>query len=206
MSPEQARAEAASSASDLFSLGIVLYELATGEHPFLAASQIGTLHAILSQPPVRPALLNPEIPAPLEALILRMLEKEPCLRPTAAEVDAVLAELTGKGAGPLLGPALATVQRHTVGRQGELAELCAGFESAAAGRGLFLCVTGEPGIGKTTLVEDFLTELTATGRPCTVARGRCSERLAGAGAYLPFLQALESLLPAARRPPLAPRL
>src|SRR5260370_14557641 len=198
MSPEQARAEAASSASDLFSLGIVLYELATGEHPFLAASQIGTLHAILSQPPVRPAMLNPEIPAPLEALILRMLEKEPCLRPTAAEVDAVLAELTGKGAGPLLGPAVATIQHHTVGRHDELAELCSGFESAAAGRGLFLCVTGQPGIGKTTLVEDFLTELTATGRPCTLARGRCPERLAASAGYLPAFRAPGRLLHRAR--------
>jgi predicted ATPase len=123
-----------------------------------------------------------------------MLEKEPRLRPTAAEVDAALAELTGKGAGPLLGSTTFTVPRHTVGRQAELAELHAGFESAVAGRGLFLCITGEPGIGKTTLVEDFLAELTATGRTCTVARGRCSERLAGAEAYLPFLEALESLL------------
>ena len=194
MSPEQARAEPAGSASDLFSLGIVLYELATGQHPFPADSQLGTLHAILSQPPLRPSLLNPEIPAPLEALILQMLEKEPRLRPTAAEVDAALAELTGTGAGPRLGPATTPVPRHTVGRQKELAELRAGFESAAAGRGLFLCVTGEPGIGKTTLVEDFLAELAAAGRACTVARGRCSERLAGAEAYLPFLEALESLL------------
>src|SRR3954451_3089987 len=68
------------------------------------------------------------------------------------------------------------------------------FESAAAGRGMFLCVTGEPGIGKTTLVEDFLAGLTAAGRSCTVARGRCSERLAGAEAYLPILEALEGLL------------
>jgi predicted ATPase len=59
---------------------------------------------------------------------------------------------------------------------------------------LFLCVAGEPGIGKTTLVEDFLAELAAAGQACFVARGRCSERLAGAEAYLPFLEALESLL------------
>ena len=81
-----------------------------------------------------------------------------------------------------------------MGRQKELAELGRAFESAAAGQGLFLCVTGEPGIGKTTLVEDFLGELAATGRLCALARGRCSERLAGTEAYLPFLEALESLL------------
>src|SRR3954451_11086688 len=68
------------------------------------------------------------------------------------------------------------------------------FESAAASRGMFLCVTGEPGIGKTTLIEDFLAGLAAAGRPCTVARGRCSERLPGAEGYLPILEALEGLL------------
>src|SRR5262249_6415266 len=69
----------------------------------------------------------------------------------------------------------------------------AGFESALSGRGLLLCVAGEPGIGKTTLVEEFLSELMSNG-DCTVARGRCSERLAGTEAYLPLLEALESLV------------
>jgi predicted ATPase/predicted Ser/Thr protein kinase len=194
MSPEQARAEAAKSASDLFSLGIVLYELVTGQHPFPAETPIETLHAILSQPPLRPSLRNPELPTALEALILQMLEKDPRLRPTAAEVDAALAELTGKSTGSPVGPAPITLPRHTVGRQNELVELQAGFESVVAGRGLFLCVTGEPGSGKTTVVEDFLAGLAAGGRTCTVGRGRCSERHAGAEAYLPFLEVLESLL------------
>jgi predicted ATPase len=81
-----------------------------------------------------------------------------------------------------------------VGRQKERAELRAGFESAAGGRGLLYGVSGEPGIGKTTLVEDFLAELNANKRRCTIARGRCSERLAGTEAYLPILEALDSLL------------
>src|SRR5438128_4024501 len=49
MSPEQGRAETASSASDIFALGIILYELATGHHPFEADSQLAVLHAILTQ-------------------------------------------------------------------------------------------------------------------------------------------------------------
>jgi predicted ATPase len=55
-------------------------------------------------------------------------------------------------------------------------------------------VTGEAGLGKTTLVERFLGELATNGWAISLARGRCSERLAGAEAYLPFLEALDSLL------------
>jgi predicted ATPase len=81
-----------------------------------------------------------------------------------------------------------------VGRKKELAALRDGFATAAGGRGLFLCVAGEPGIGKTTLVEDFLLDLGAAGQTCVVAHGRCSERLSGTEAYLPVLEALEDLL------------
>jgi predicted ATPase len=194
MSPEQARAEPVGSATDIFALGIVLYELTTGRHPFDADTPLSTLYAIATQPVLPPARLNPEIPAALDALILQMLEKDPQRRPTAAEVETALRELVGRGAGADLVGAALPGRRQTVGREQERAALWAGFESAAAGGGLLLCVTGEPGIGKTTLVEDFLAEL-ADGEPAwCVARGRCSERLAGAEAYLPVLEALDSLL------------
>jgi len=115
-------------------------------------------------------------------------------RPGTLSPVTLRAELTGPRPGWSASPPISPVKRHSVGRQKELAELGRAFESAAGGQGLFLCVTGEPGIGKTTLVEDFLSELAAIGRPCALARGRCSERLAGTDAYLPFLEALENLL------------
>ncbi|MEO8131192.1 MAG: AAA family ATPase, partial [Bryobacteraceae bacterium] len=83
-------------------------------------------------------------------------------------------------------------QRH-VGRARELGELRQWFDTAGAGRGSMVCISGEPGIGKTTLVDAFLTEV-LEGHRCYVARGRCSERLVGADAYLPVLESLDSLL------------
>jgi predicted ATPase len=192
MSPEQVRSEPMGTATDVFSLGIVLYELATRQHPFEADSEAGVLGNIVDEEPAPPSRLNAEVPAPLEGLILRMLAKDPGLRPTAAEVEAVLAELAGSLSGPPRSPGPG---RHaTVGRAGERAGLLAAFEAAADGQGSVVCVTGEAGLGKTTLVEGVLEELADGGRLHGIARGRCSERLAGAEAYLPLLEALDSLL------------
>jgi predicted ATPase len=87
-----------------------------------------------------------------------------------------------------------TSELLVVGREKELADLRTAFASAAAGRGSLVCLEGEPGIGKTTVVESFLRGLRASTVACVVGRGRCSERLAGSEAYLPLLEALEDLL------------
>ena len=92
MSPEQARGENIGAPSDIFSLGIIFYEMATGKHPFPADSLIATLHAIHSLEPKAPTDLDPRIPRSLEDLILAMLNKEACRRPTAAEVDEALTD------------------------------------------------------------------------------------------------------------------
>jgi serine/threonine protein kinase/predicted ATPase len=83
--------------------------------------------------------------------------------------------------------------RTTVGREGERQELRTAFKAARGGRGSIVCLTGEPGIGKTTVVEETLDDVAAAGA-WTIARGRCSERLAGTEAYLPLLEALEGLV------------
>jgi predicted ATPase len=105
-----------------------------------------------------------------------------------------LVEISKRHTRPSAAPPILVGKSHTVGREKERAELWAAFEVVMAGRGMMLCVSGEPGIGKTTLVEDFLTELKAEGAAGAVARGKCSERLAGTEAYLPLLEALDTLL------------
>ena len=87
-----------------------------------------------------------------------------------------------------------TFNRHVVGRTRELAELVSGLESACSGQAQVFCVTGEPGIGKSTLVEQFLAEGSSGGVDFALAVGRCSERLGESEAYLPILDALENLL------------
>jgi serine/threonine protein kinase/predicted ATPase len=198
MAPEQARGETAESAADVFALGVVLYELATGEHPFKGGTLLGVLQAITMQAPLVPSQINPEIPVALDALLLRMLDKDARARPAAQDVAAALlklerAEEAGNSATTVVTPPLRTSDRLTVGRERERAELRTGLESAQAGKSLLMCVAGEPGMGKTTLVEEFLAAL-AGARNCRIARGRCSERLAGTEAYLPLLEALDALL------------
>ena len=76
MSPEQARSEELDPRSDLFSLGVVLYEMATGKKPFATGNVITTLDAVLNQKPVSPLQLNPALPQDLEGIIGRAMEKD----------------------------------------------------------------------------------------------------------------------------------
>ena len=76
MSPEQARGEVLDARSDLFSLGVVLYEMATGKKPFATGNVITTLDAVLNQKPVSPLSLNPALPADFEGILGRAMEKD----------------------------------------------------------------------------------------------------------------------------------
>ena len=195
MSPEQARGNPAGAPSDIFALGVTLYEMLARRRPWVAPTMPAVLAAILLEDAMPLSRLNPSVPSGLEKLVHRMIAKDPVLRPTASEVEQALAALAaGDSQTSPFQSSPAIAERRTVGREDERARLRRAYESARDGRGRFLTVMGEPGIGKTILVEDFLAELAQLPERPFIVRGRCSERLAGAEAYLPLLEALDSLL------------
>ena len=148
--------------------------------------------AIVAQHPPAPAALNPLVPAILEGLSCG------CWRRTAPAAIGGGGRFRARGAGQprrgRSGLGRGVAHRTTVGREAERQLLRDAFLQAAAGESCFITVTGEPGMGKTVLVEDFLAEIEVGPYRPVIARGRSSERLAGSEAYLPVLEALEGLM------------
>ena len=177
----------------MFSLGIVLYELVVGRHPFEASSDMAVLSC--DHPPRSTAAIAPQRPG---AKRVRLAARANAGKESGSTSNGDRGcDYTRRhrrtDSGLQSDTSQSSSRSDLVGREIEKAALSEEFIAASSGRASMVCVSGEPGIGKTTLVEDFLADLTRNSQHL-VARGRCSERLAGAEAYLPILDAIEDLL------------
>ena len=112
MSPEQAEGKAVDTRSDVFSLGIVLYEMTTGRRPFQGDTSVGMLSSILKDTPVAVSDLRPELPSEVGRIIRRCLEKDPARRmQTALDLRNELEDLKNDSSfGPALRSTPATAQ------------------------------------------------------------------------------------------------
>jgi serine/threonine protein kinase/tetratricopeptide (TPR) repeat protein len=193
MAPEQAKGGVAGPESDVFSLGILLYEMVTGKRPFEAATVLATMFQVANgeYKPVHD--LVPTVPPAVVAAITSALSVDIAGRPASPEALARLAgapmrAMRGKldtlpdaGDSPSRVEAISEIrpswsdatmpvdagppdlERHFVGRTQELARIEEQLRAARAGSGKLTIVLGEPGAGKTRLVQAFATRAAAAG-------------------------------------------
>jgi tetratricopeptide (TPR) repeat protein len=194
MAPEQALGKTVDGRTDLYALGVVLYELTTGRVPFPGGDPLATISQHLHAPVVPPRVLRPDLPRAVETVILRLLAKDPAQRfataaETATALRQALAESTeeledgGGGAVALLD---ALSRGRLVARSTELAEARELWRRAQEGHGHVLLLSGEPGSGKTRLAREVIVQATLDG--AVVLSGACYEYEA-ATPYLPFVEA-----------------
>ncbi|MBT3941554.1 MAG: protein kinase [Chloroflexi bacterium] len=192
MPPEQATGGEVTARSDLYSLGAMMYEMVTGRPPFVADDEIAIISQHVNTPPVSPSWHNSDCPRPLEALIMRLLSKDPGQRPeSAAEVIQVLSTIDPDAPRSVDPADIGTEDGGGVfvGRQTEMDQLRSIFEETLSGRGSLVALVGEPGIGKTRISQELAGY--AGLRGARVLWGRCYES-GGAPPYWPWVQAIRS--------------
>jgi hypothetical protein len=194
--PEQALGGEVTPRADLYSLGAMLYELLTGCPPFLGDDPVSVISQHINTPPVGLSWHAPDCPRALDALVLRLLAKDPAERPGSA--TDVLAALEARDPAEMAEPPPSAPEAHSldslaggvfVGRRQELSGLKAALEGALSGEGRMVTLVGEPGIGKTRTALELATY--ARLRGAQVLWGRCYES-EGAPPYWPWVQAIRS--------------
>jgi eukaryotic-like serine/threonine-protein kinase len=174
IAPEQIRGELVDARADLYALGCVLYEMVAGRQLFLGSTAQAVMAKHLEAEPIRPSELVEGVSADLEALILRLLAKQPQDRlGHADDVAVALAELGAKdglaAAGPRPQPYL--YRPRFAGRRKPLDFLAQSLSALAQGRGSLVLIGGESGVGKTRLAMEAARQ--ARLRGVTVLAGEC---------------------------------
>ena len=203
MPPEQITGGEVTPRADLYGLGVVLYEMVCGRPPFMGYDTPSVVRQHLETEPVSPTWHNPYCPRPLEALILRMMAKDPKRRPrSSADVIKALEDIhaggtpsrvNGSSSGRTKSMSVSTESLNGdfggvfVGRGEQMDVLRASLEETMSGRGRFLMIEGELGIGKSRMAHELAVY--AGERGAKVLWGTADE--AGAAtSYWPWVQAI----------------
>jgi len=163
LAPELAQGVDFDGRADLYALGVLLYELTTGDLPFRADEPVALIAQHLNAPVVPPREKNPNIPLPMDALIVRLLNKNPAERPaSAAEVLKIL-ETMGESApaseNPKMTSALLTTKHYIPMSRSALVPRPRLINKLKQGeRGMLTLVSAPAGFGKTTLLSEWIID------------------------------------------------
>jgi predicted ATPase/class 3 adenylate cyclase len=160
--------------TDLYSLGVTLFQLLTGRLPFAGADALETFHLHLAHAPPSPRDARPDIPEVLAQILLKLLSKNPderyrsagglaadlarCRREQLTHGALFAFELGADDRSPRL-----LLPRRLYGREREVVELTQALETASAGKNVLFLVSGEAGVGKSALVEGMQPRVRAQG-------------------------------------------
>jgi tetratricopeptide (TPR) repeat protein len=191
LAPELALGKDFDGRADLYALGIMLYELATGELPFSKGDPLTVISQHIHASAIPPRSKLPTIPPLLEQLIQQLMSKDPAERPESAGATAQLLD----------SPSLLDLQAETdrelallariargrfIGRGPELKQAKSLWAQTMTGQGTTVLVSGEPGIGKTRFLRELATHVEVSGGVALF--GEAYE--GGSAPYAPFGEAL----------------
>jgi serine/threonine protein kinase len=177
MAPEQAASRAVGPSADWYSVGVVLYEALAGQRPFLGDPIQVLLDKQHLEPPA-PRTIAPDVPADLDDLCMDLLRKDPAERPGATKILARL----GVTETTELRPSTSTQSMASVGAPGfvgrneEREVLHSAFRESLQKGAVSVLLSGESGLGKSTLVRQFLDELKGGFPQVLTFSSRCYER------------------------------